>query len=107
MKFEDLVPSYDLCKMIPRGEFRDSALVWYVRSKKVVARNPDIVNCIPAPTLVEIIGRLSVPMAHHVFWVYAQVEPGKKYSFGGIVSFAMECYFEELEEEEEKEDELS
>lgn len=30
MKIEDLVPPLDLCKLIPQGEFENSALVWRV-----------------------------------------------------------------------------
>ena len=101
MKLEDLVPSYTLCKMIPRGEFRDSALVWYVRSKKVVARNPDIVNCIPAPTLVEILQKLEIEACKSVFWGYSEAREFRRdHPLGEAVSFALETWFMQEEEKE-------
>ena len=101
MKLEDLVPSYTLCEMIPRGEFRDSALVWYVRSKKVVARNPDIVNCIPAPTLAEILQKLEIEACKSVFWGYSEAREFRgDHPLGEAVSFALETWFMQEEEKE-------
>lgn len=103
MNLEDLVPCYILCDKIPLGEFNRSVFVWTKGGKHVTTRKPNMELLAPAPTLMEIITALSVPMAHHVFWTYSQVEPGKKYPFGGIVSFALETWFMQ---EEEKENEL-
>jgi hypothetical protein len=66
---ESLVPPLELCKLIPAGEFGDSALVWlninYVTIPwKVVARNISNYKMernkkkIPAPTLQEIMEKL-------------------------------------------------
>lgn len=68
-KLESLVPPLELCKLIPAGEFEDSALVWlninYVTIPwKVVARNISNYKMernkkkIPAPTLQEIMEEL-------------------------------------------------
>lgn len=70
MKLEELVPKIELCKLIPDGEFADSALVWrIVRGKYSGERVLDDVfprecgRCgtmdsgsilAPAPTLLEI-----------------------------------------------------
>lgn len=61
-KLEDLVPPINLCRMIPKGEFGDSVLVWHEMSTPawdmhaLVSR--DAVDgfgfAFPAPTLEEI-----------------------------------------------------
>lgn len=72
MKFEDLVPSLELCKKIPAGEFVDSALYW---ASQYGGTQPDVFpsecgNCdkfriiaeddaiCPAPTLEEIMAAM-------------------------------------------------
>ena len=61
MKLEELVPPLNLCKLSPKGEFEDSALIWL--NGEVIIRFIDIQNTIPpsiqkniypAPTLREI-----------------------------------------------------
>ena len=66
---ESIVPPVELCKLIPEGEFKDSALVWEKSEKyfqateiidyeyKVVARD-ESKGGFPAPTLEEIINEL-------------------------------------------------
>lgn len=70
MKLEELVPPLELCKLIPEGEFEDSALVWIEaeipqENKKewnIVNRTRPILACHnpkhPAPTLQEIMAEL-------------------------------------------------
>ena len=66
MKLENLVPTLDLCKMIPKGEFSNSALVWAKRFR-YCGRAPELVprlyvaevrDIAPAPTLEEILAEL-------------------------------------------------
>lgn len=72
---EKIVASLELCKLIPAGEFEDSALVWrerignISRDDRVKIREPeDIsykvesteVNYFPAPTLVEILKKYRI-----------------------------------------------
>ena len=58
---ESIVPPLDLCKKIPEGEFRDSALVWCrVRGEDVVCEREKWVGVfgmspVPAPTIDEIL----------------------------------------------------
>jgi hypothetical protein len=67
MNLKNLVPPLELCKLIPAGEFADSALVWetpsssfpedqkfhvFIRRRNVFMHNKDM---IPAPTLQEIL----------------------------------------------------
>ena len=58
---ESIVPPVELCKLIPDGEFRDSALVWCrVRGEDAVCPRTQWVGVggtrpIPAPTLEEIL----------------------------------------------------
>lgn len=64
MNLENLVPPLELCKLIPAGEFEDSALVWvgkddlevFPRYEKQVI--PISWTKIPAPTLQEILEKL-------------------------------------------------
>ena len=73
---ESIVPNFDLCKLIPAGEFADSALVWRERignfSRDVYLKfraSDDIyykvesaeVNYFPAPTAGEIMAKLDTP----------------------------------------------
>ena len=59
---EKIVPLLDLCKLIPAGEFEESALVWvldpegieYVIPREVAVYECGKRNMIPAPTLEEI-----------------------------------------------------
>lgn len=64
-KLEELVPPWELCKLIPEGEFEDSALIWI--NGNVIVRVADIPNTFPpsmrknifpAPTLEEIMKEL-------------------------------------------------
>lgn len=76
MKLEELVPSIELCKLIPKGEFEDSAFCWLVKDYACVLPTSQIYpvktpfvelrrytvkgDYIPAPTLEEIIKELGV-----------------------------------------------
>jgi hypothetical protein len=67
MNLQDLVPPLALCKLIPKGEFEDSALVWAEIKKENEVKSyiytADMVNyyatsfhkLYPAPTLQEIL----------------------------------------------------
>lgn len=65
MKLEELVPPLELCKLIPKGEFEDSALMWvedvhptltpFVEPRRYVILEDEE---IPAPTLEEIMAEL-------------------------------------------------
>lgn len=70
-KLENLVPPLELCKQIPAGEFRDSALVWetyyskysikpVLIDRKTSESTPHefVENVYPAPTLNEIMDML-------------------------------------------------
>lgn len=70
-KLEKIVPSMELCKKIPEGEFRDTTLVWETYSSKysiepvVIDRETSestphefVKNVYPAPTLNEIMDML-------------------------------------------------
>ena len=70
-KLENIVPSLELCKQIPAGEFEDSALVWetyyskysikpVVIDRKTFGYTPYkfVENVYPAPTLAEILDAL-------------------------------------------------
>ena len=59
-KLEDLVPPLELCKLIPKGEFEDSAFVRIGNTQIIALRRS--AKCIftnqphiPAPTLEEIL----------------------------------------------------
>lgn len=70
MNLQDLVPPLELCKLIPKGEFEDSALVWAEIKKENEVKSyiytADMVNyyatsfhkLYPAPTLQEILEKL-------------------------------------------------
>jgi hypothetical protein len=70
MNLQDLVPPLELCKLIPKGEFEDSALVWAEIKKENEVKSyiytADMVNyyatsfhkLYPAPTLQEILAEL-------------------------------------------------
>ena len=64
MEIEELVAPLELCKLIPKGEFEDSALVWcqmYQGEKHRLLRRDSLVNdtkAIPAPLLEEIMAKL-------------------------------------------------
>lgn len=65
MKLEELVPPLELCKLIPEGEFEDSALMWvedvhptltpFVEPRRYILLEDEE---IPAPTLEEIMEKL-------------------------------------------------
>lgn len=102
MKLEDLVPSYTLCRMIPRGEFSDSAFVWLKRRRKHVAiRKPYMVKSVPAPTLAEILDKLTDNGCASVFCGYSIAREFKRYPPSAeAVSFALETWFMQEEEKE-------
>lgn len=89
---ENLVPSLELCKKIPAGEFKDSVLVWKERRSfscddLVKIREPeDIsykvesaeVNYFPAPTLEEIrweLRDLSVAVYENTVVASCKIDP--------------------------------
>ena len=90
---ESIVPSLELCKKIPVGEFEDTALVWKERTgnisrdDRVKIREPeDIsykvesaeVNYFPAPTLEEIrweLRNLSVAIHENRIFVSCKINP--------------------------------
>lgn len=61
---ESIVPPLELCKLIPAGEFEDSAMTWYNFHGVPILRWRDNlekltgVRPIPAPTLEEILTKL-------------------------------------------------
>lgn len=63
---ESIVPSLELCKQIPEGAFKDSALVWCVcedmrgviSQVEIRALCDNACECFPAPTLAEIMEEL-------------------------------------------------
>ena len=61
-KLTDLVPPLELCRMIPAGEFEDSALIWVNamdNQPKVICRPWDKKStAAPAPTLQDILAEL-------------------------------------------------
>ncbi len=60
MKLEDLVPTLEVCKQIPEGEFADSVFVWLLTFGEwhVSRRTPfDEFEQYPAPTMAEILKR--------------------------------------------------
>ena len=65
-ELQNLVPPLELCRKIPPGQFKDSAMVWLRETGNsgryyIAERNDylDRVKRIPAPTLQEILDRLS------------------------------------------------
>ena len=67
-KLEKIVPSLELCKLIPAGEFDDSWLVWgerigsFSRYSWIKFRDPeDVCYKVPAPTTGEIMAKLVTP----------------------------------------------
>lgn len=95
---EKIVASLELCKLIPAGEFEDSALVWrerignFSRDNRVKIRvKEDIsykvesaeVNYFPAPTLAEIrreLRNLSVNVIDGAITVSCRIDPEKTLS---------------------------
>ena len=70
MKIKELVPDIELCKLIPKGEFEDSAFQWQeatIKGKVCVDiiqhyplewEHPEWAELYPAPTLEEIMAKL-------------------------------------------------
>lgn len=100
-KFEDIVPPLELCKLIPDGEFEDSALVWFMWEQadgkltgNVVPREmkdqfasvlPALLAVlkrdVPSPTLAEIMDAIPVcNMQHEEDWLIGARENGHTYS---------------------------
>ena len=61
MEIKELVPSLELCKLIPQGEFEDSAFIWVNamdNTPKVICRPWDKKStAAPAPTTDEILDK--------------------------------------------------
>ena len=59
-KLEELVPPLNLCELIPKGEFEDSALRWLDEDEGVIPTAALTIpeKYIPAPTLQEIMEKL-------------------------------------------------
>lgn len=89
-KLESLVPSLKLCKKIPAGEFKDSALVWMHRSAlEGISDDPFMVDyrikaeylkreMHPAPTLEEIrreLRNLSVSVYENTIVASCKIDP--------------------------------
>ena len=77
---EKIVANLDLCKLIPEGEFEDSALVWRERigyisrsvglkfrdSEDISYKDGSVkINYFPAPTTWEIMEKLNSPSLRH------------------------------------------
>lgn len=69
MNLQDLVPPLELCKLIPKGEFEDSALLWFsnyhfggwhIEKRELAAAFTDNGELYPAPTLQEILKKFVV-----------------------------------------------
>lgn len=96
-KLENLVPPLELCKQIPDGEFRDSALVWCrVRGENDVCPREQWVGVggtrpIPAPTLEEIINKLPHEYEDCRFYV---CDNGIEYATHDGVEEALLLWFE-------------
>lgn len=67
MELNDIVPPLELCKLIPAGEFADSALVWFsnyhfggwhIEKRGLAEALTDNYELYPAPTLQEILKEL-------------------------------------------------
>lgn len=87
---EKIVPSLELCKHIPEGEFKDSALVWMLRpALEGFSDDPFMVDyrikaeywerkMHPAPTLEEIrweLRNLSVSVYENTIVVLCKIDP--------------------------------
>lgn len=81
MELEELAPPLGLCKLIPEGEFEDSALVYlvnirYGEEKAVVCQRDhiylnseaNIIEIYPAPTFEEITKELGHFIAYRFAW---------------------------------------
>lgn len=71
MKIEEIVPPVDLCKLIPTGEFEDSAFQWQETTLKDGSKGIDLIQhypekwehpewamLYPAPTVAEIMKKM-------------------------------------------------
>lgn len=83
---EKIVPLLDLCKLIPAGEFEESALVWVFDQEGIECVMPREVavyeygkrNMIPAPTLEEIclvLRNLSATILDNEINVACKIDP--------------------------------
>ena len=90
---ESIVANFDLCKLIPAGEFKYTAMVWrericnIYRDYRVKIREPEYisykvesaeVNYFPAPTLAEIwreLRNLSVNVMDGAITVSCRIDP--------------------------------
>lgn len=108
-KFEDIVPPLELCKLIPAGEFEDSALVWvyddvvgflcrtsgceqihkkewqleHNHPRKIAIRRKCGQEIYPAPTLAEIrreLRNLSVNVIDGAITVSCRIDPDETLS---------------------------
>ena len=67
MELKELVPPLELCRLIPKGEFEDSALMWFsnyhfggwhVEKRELAIAFTDNGELYPAPTLEEIMATM-------------------------------------------------
>lgn len=101
MRLEELVPKIELCKLIPDGEFADSAFYWFQELQHINEKPPHDYRyfvsfadfrgyawgggrCCPAPTVQEIIEDipdyvLSAEAGEHLCDVYLS---GGDYAYG-------------------------
>lgn len=105
MKLEELVPPLELCKLIPEGEFADSAFYWFAdlmqinetppHEYKCTVQEADYkgynwggFRCCPAPTLQEIMAAMPYCRVYKKttgFYV-AVKEQERKPSFSGATA---------------------
>ena len=88
---ESIVPPLDLCKMIPAGEFEDTALVWVDDQDGIETVLPrdvaqfklfDVYHMTPAPTLAEILNALYKQDRYENKLKICPVFPGGEWSIG-------------------------
>ena len=90
-KLESLVPPPELCKLIPAGEFEDSAMVWVDDQDGIETVLPrdvaqfklfDVYHMAPAPTLEEVIEELDKQDRYENKLKICPVFPGGEWSIG-------------------------
>lgn len=100
MELEDLVPPLELCKQIPEGKFKDSALVWssgYIKGNYVISQRGYGCGYIaPAPTLQEIMNNLPTSIGDKIKLIPVlldrrfkgdfQIGYARNCSYGGLTS---------------------
>ena len=85
MNIQDVVPPLELCKLIPEGEFKDSAFLWFsnyhfggwhIEKRELAVAFTDNGELCPAPTLQEVLEKL--PWNFEFSHCYKEV-PTEKY----------------------------